>query len=607
MRHVPLAALLLFATTIAAAEPPKYEPSWASLDTRPLPAWFNEAKFGIFVVWGPYSVPAWKDRGYAEWYGNNMNRENSPTWKFHRRVYGEDFRYEQFAPLFKAELWDPDAWCDLFVRAGARYVVTTANYHDGFAMWPTKYAYFNDTDKWNSMDRGPKRDIIGELKTAGERRDLKMGIYYSFYEWYHPLYKNPETRGRFVAEHLHPKFKEVVSTYKPWFIFLDGEWSHDYKFWRSEELAAWLYNESPCKDYVVANDRWGQCRGEHGDVFESEYGGGEMCSPAHPWQEDRGMGRSYGYNRAEGIEDYDSAADMIRMLSRCTCNGGNFLLCVGPTGDGRIPVIMQQRLLEIGQWLGVHGEAIYGAQASPFWPRRFEWGMISAKPGRLYLHVFDPDTHRIQLTGLSNKVKRASILEHPDKPGLRMAPVEGGIDLTWPWYLSNDAVTVIALQIDGEPQVDKTQQQASDGRIDLLCHALKIHGTKAHVFYRGHGPRMRIRDWTDPQEYLSATVDVTRVGAYEIQLTYAFLPGPATTQSRPSQPNTVGSRLVVEIGGQRIEHRCVDTGGEERFKTVTVGRVRLENPGRYALTIRPVPQAWRELGLQSVAMRPVAN
>ena len=83
-----------------------------------MPGWFNEAKFGIFVVWGPYSVPAWKDRGYAEWYGHNMNRENSPTWKFHRRAYGKDFRYEQFAPMFKAELWDPDAWCDLFARAG---------------------------------------------------------------------------------------------------------------------------------------------------------------------------------------------------------------------------------------------------------------------------------------------------------------------------------------------------------------------------------------------------------------------------------------------------------------------------------------------------------
>jgi alpha-L-fucosidase len=187
MTRAVITALLfvLLASTCGVAQ--EYQPNWESLDRRPLPEWFNEAKFGIFVVWGPYSVPAWKDRGYAEWYGNHMNREGSATWKFHRQVYGEDFRYEDFAPLFKAELWDPDFWCDLFAKSGARYVVTTANYHDGFAMYPTQYAAFNDTDEWNSVQRGPKRDIIGELNEAGEQRGLKMGIYYSLYEWYHPL------------------------------------------------------------------------------------------------------------------------------------------------------------------------------------------------------------------------------------------------------------------------------------------------------------------------------------------------------------------------------------------------------------------------------------
>jgi alpha-L-fucosidase len=159
------------------------------------------------------------------------------------------------------------------------------------------------------------------------------------------------------------------------------------------------------------------------------------------------------------------------MLSRCSCHGGNFLLCVGPTGDGRIPVIMQQRLLEIGQWLGPHGEAIYGAQPSPFWPRRFERGMVSARPGKLYLHVFDPNTRRIQLTGMANKVKRATILEYPDKPGLEMTSIEGGIDLPWPWYLSNDAVTVIALVIDGEPV--STRPRDSSAMVISTCRTTR--------------------------------------------------------------------------------------------------------------------------------------
>jgi alpha-L-fucosidase len=268
---------------------------------------------------------------------------------------------------------------------------------------------------------------------------------------------------------------------------------------------------------------------------------------------------------------------------------------------------MQQRLLEIGQWLRVHGAAIYGAHASPFWPRRFEWGMISAKPGKLYLHVFDPGTTRLQLTGLANEVKQASILEHPDKPGLQTTPIERGIELQWPWYLNNEAVTVIALDVDGEPQVDKAQQQFSDGRIDLLCHALKIHGTKAHVYYRGHGPRMRIRDWTDPKEYLSATLDVTQTGPYDVLFTYAASPDQAATAGRSAGPDTDGSRLVVEIGDQRIKHPVVNTGGEERFKTFDVGCVDLEEPGRYRLTIRPDPESWRGLGLQSVTLKPMVK
>jgi len=596
---VVLALLISQTLAVLASDPAgPYKPAWQSLDQRPLPSWFNEAKFGIFVVWGPYSVPAWKDRGYAEWYGNNMNRKGSPTWKFHRRVYGEDFRYEDFVPMFKAEMWDPDSWCDLFAKAGAKYVVTTANYHDGFAMWPSKYAQFNDTDKWNSVERGPKRDLIGDLNAAGESRGLKMGIYYSLYEWYHPLWKNPETRDRYVTEHLHPKFKEVVTKYKPWFIFLDGEWAADYKFWRSEELAAWLYNESPCREYAVANDRWGQCRGIHGDVYESEYGGGLMCSPEHPWQEDRGMGQSYGYNRAESISDYDSAAEMIRMLSRCTAGGGNYLLCVGPTGDGRIPVIMQQRLLDIGGWLKDHGEAVYGAKASPFWPRRFEWGGVSAKPGKLYLHVSDPKTTRIHLTGLRNRVNRACILQHKTKQesGLKLTPNDDGLQIEWPWYLSNEAVTVIALDIDGEPDVDTTQHQFVNGRVDLLCRALKIHGAKARHYYRGHGPRLRIMDWTDPKEYLSGQFDIFRPGSFQLQMTYSATTGPQT--------RAIPSRFVVEVNDQRLEHQSVDTGGEERFKTVTVGKVRIESAGRHIFTIRPIAEGWRGLGLQSLSFVP---
>jgi len=354
----PLIVLTIIIACTASA-PALYQPSWESLDKRPIPQWFNEAKFGIFIVWGPYSVPAWVKSGYAEWYGMRMRNQKDPAHQFHIDNYGEDFKYEQFAKMFKAELWDPNFWMEIIAASGAKYIAVTANYHDGFAMWPTNYAKTDQTDKWNSMTVGPKRDILGDLKTACENKGIKFGIYYSLYEWFHPLWK--ADKEKFALQWMHPKFKEVVTAYLPWFIFLDGEWEADYKTWHSEQLAAWLYNQSPVKEFVVTNDRWGKTRGKHGDVFESEYGGGKGWTE-HPWQEDRGMGRSYGYNRNENIRHYNSAKQLIDMLTKCAMNGGNLLLDIGPTADGRIPVIMQERLLQIGKWLAVNGEAIYGTR-----------------------------------------------------------------------------------------------------------------------------------------------------------------------------------------------------------------------------------------------------
>ena len=337
-----------------------YEPNWESIDSRPLPEWFNEAKFGIFIVWGPYSVPSWVPGGYAEWYGPRSQRQKDGTHKFHLENYEEDFKYEQFAPMLKAELFDADVWADIIKKSGAKYVSFTVNYHDGFAMWPTKYAKTINTSAWNSMVTGPKRDVTGELKTALEKKGVTFGIYYSLMEWYHPLWVENK-KEEFSLEWMHPKFKEVVTKYKPSFIFLDGEWHADYKTWHSEELAAWLYNESPVKDYVVVNDRWGKTRGKHGDIFSSEYGGAKGWEN-HPWQEDQGMGRSYGYNRNEKAADYRSAKSLIDLLTACAMNGGNLLLDIGPAGDGRIPVIMEDRFLEMGKWLKVNGEAIYGSR-----------------------------------------------------------------------------------------------------------------------------------------------------------------------------------------------------------------------------------------------------
>lgn len=362
----------------------RYEPTWASIDARPTPRWFTDAKFGIFIHWGVYSVPAYApinvkgETPYSEWYWhsltNGMKAEGASgrgahTWRFHQRVYGRDFTYPDFAPMFRAEMFDPDHWAGVFRRAGAKYVVLTSKHHDGFTLWKSEEANRAWGRPWNSVDIGPRRDLLAELSEAGRRKGLRMGFYYSLYEWYNPLWLSD--RKRYVAEHVFPQFKDVVTHAKPSIIFSDGEWDMPSEQWRSPELLAWLFNESPVRDEVVINDRWGkETRHRHGGYYTTEYTAG-MLQGGHPWEESRGMGQSYGYNRVETAQDYHTTRQLLLMLIDILSRGGNLLLDIGPMADGRIPEIMELRLLEMGEWLGPNGEAIYGTRP---WRRSKQWG-----------------------------------------------------------------------------------------------------------------------------------------------------------------------------------------------------------------------------------------
>jgi alpha-L-fucosidase len=357
--------------TVAGLSQQKYEPNWESIDSRPIPSWFEDAKFGIFLHWGVYSVPAWGPTDgsvyekYSEWYWRRMEQPETEAGKkfrdFHDNIYGERLKYQDFARDFKAEMFDPDKWAEIFEDAGARYVVLVSKHHEGFPLWPSMHSW-----NWNAADIGPNRDLAGDLTQAVRNKGLHMGFYYSLYEWFNPLYR--QDVNRYVDQHMLPQMKDLVTRYEPDIFWPDGEWDHPSETWRSTEFLAWLYNESPVRDRVVVNDRWGsETRSRHGDFYTTEYGlvhDGEITGDVihHPWEETRGIGGSFGYNRNENLDDYETSEFLIHYLIDKVARGGNLLLNVGPTADGRIPVIQQQRLRDIGNWLKINGEGIYGTR-----------------------------------------------------------------------------------------------------------------------------------------------------------------------------------------------------------------------------------------------------
>lgn len=385
--------LLLFSIAILSLVGQPYQPNWASLNKRPLPAWFHYDKFGIFIHWGVYAVPSFSrviPDGYSEWYWANLKDPQRPNHaavtEFHNRVYGNNFSYFDFAPHFKAELYNPTEWAEIFKRSGARYVVLTSKHHDGFALWPSKEANESWGKPWNAASIGPKRDVLGDLTAAVRNAGLKMGFYYSLMEWYNPVHqKDPDA---YVSKVMIPQFKDLVSCYKPSVIFADGEWIKSDTTWRSTELLAWLYNESPVKDEVVVNDRWGKnTRKTHPSTYyTSEYGSG--LGKDVVWEESRGMGQSYGYNRMEKLKDYKTTEELIIILADIVSKGGNLLLDIGPAADGTIPVIMEDRLSGMGKWLAVNGEAIYGTRA---WKRDRQWsaGQLPQIKGGEYQTDYD--------------------------------------------------------------------------------------------------------------------------------------------------------------------------------------------------------------------------
>jgi alpha-L-fucosidase len=355
---------------------------WSKFE-REVPAWYPNAKFGVFIHWGAYSVPAWalpigelgeveeeiwfKNNPYAEWYQNTARIEGSPTWQHHQDVY-DGAPYDDFLDSWKAEKFDPAEWLALFKRAGARYVVPTTKHHDGITLWDAP-----GTGTRNTVHRGPKRDLIAEIAEATKAAGLHFGVYYSGgLDWsvsdLPPLtsqwdVSNVRPNDAAYSMYAYEHCMDLIRKYDPEILWNDIEWPDFSKQGGPEvpySLAALFKNLYDAVPTAVINDRWGE---PHADFVTSEYQMNTELENLGLFENCRGIGYSFGYNQVETEEHYMNVEQLLTHLVDIVSRGGNFLLNVGPTASGEIPAIQRQILEGTATWMAVNGEAIHSSHS----------------------------------------------------------------------------------------------------------------------------------------------------------------------------------------------------------------------------------------------------
>ncbi|MBN1362267.1 MAG: alpha-L-fucosidase [Sedimentisphaerales bacterium] len=396
--------------------------------------WWREARFGMFIHYGLYAVPAGTYQGQrvdgiGEWIMQNAH------------IPVEE--YEQFAGKFNPVGFNADEWVRIAKNAGMKYIVITSKHHDGFCLWDSQV-----TD-WDVMDATPfQRDILAELARACKKQGIKLCFYHSIMDWHHPdaqrsfypnyndTSKSNPNFSRYAEEYLKPQLAELLANYGPLgVLWFDGEWIKDWTEPQGKALYAWLLEIQP--DLIV-NNRVGKGRkGMEGlnksdDDYAGDFGTPEQQIPASglpgvDWETCMTMNDTWGFKSYD--ENWKSTEDLLRKLADIASKGGNFLLNVGPTPEGLIPAASVQRLEAMGKWMAVNRESIYGTTASPIGAPA--WGRCTAKDDRLYLHVFDwPTDGQLDVPLAQASVRQAYLLADKKRAPLPVAAGDENIVIT---------------------------------------------------------------------------------------------------------------------------------------------------------------------------------
>ena len=541
--------------------------------------WWREAKFGMFIHWGVYAVPAGTHNGkqvpgIGEWIMNNAKIPIA--------------EYKPYAKQFNPVKYNPDDWVRLAKEAGMKYMVITSKHHDGFALFDSK------ASDWNIVKATPYgKDLLKPLAEACRKYGMKLGFYYSQnLDWCHPGGGSgawdPAHAGSaedYVNNIVIPQVREILSNYGDvavlWWDIPGGVITKE----RADKIIPLLKLQTG----IIHNNRLGG--GYKGDTETPEQHIPATGYKDRDWETCMTMNDTWGFKSYD--QNWKSTQKLLQNLVDIVSKGGNYLLNVGPTAEGLIPEPSIERLREVGAWMKQNGEAIYGTQASPF--KRLSWGRCTQKAGKLYLHVFNwPVDGKLVVPGLRNAVESATLLATGDK--LATESVPAGVSIAVPAAAPDPICSVVVLSIKGEPQVEaQLSVQAADGTITLGTDDVILHGNKIkveHVHRKGmlKSAEGNIGYWVDPADWVEWQFTVTKPGKFAVTAEIAA---------------ERSGKFQVIVGESKLSVAAPKTGDYAKFQKVELGQVEITATGKTSLAVKAVKEGWQPFNFTGLTLTPV--